>query len=97
MFRRFIVLWFEPFIFDLSPKHLDWIEVWAVSWQIPDKQTLLLPLTAFVSNGVCGMPPGIVQNQNGRAFDCLNKIVEAFDDKLCIDGFCGWIRAKLLV
>lgn len=97
MFVGLIVLWLEPLVFDLSPKYFNWIKMRAVCWEVPDEQPLVLPMATFIANGVGGMPPGIVEDKDCRAFDGLNKIIQAFDDKVCIDGLGGWIRAKLLV
>lgn len=97
MFVGLIVLWFEPLVFDFSPEHFNGIEVRAVSWQIPNKQSLFLPLAGFVADGAGSMPSGVVQNQNRGAFDGLGEIIQTLDDKVGIDRLGSWVRAKLLV
>ena len=92
-----IILWIEPFFFQLSPHYFSDVQVRRIGWQKENIEPSFLPIRDTFSNDFCLVKAGIIQHHKGFPAYLKRELLHKFQYKLSVNStLCGLPPASVL-
>lgn len=85
-FSRLIIARRQPFVFQLAPSPLDYVQVRPITRQVKEKQAALLPHIDSLFDNSRPMHPGVIYDHNSQAPKRKREALELLEDKLRADA-----------